>query len=418
MSERTSAVRRAEFLTISSSCCGVTGETVLTDSAIILLYAASLGAGNTGMLFSTSVLPLFNGLMVIPMAGIAPRIGVRLLVLTACAISALGYLTAAFAPFFGGADTVLWGVSCAALVQAGFIAGWFPLLNSFVSSDTRVSFLGKMRFFHQLCATVFVLLAGQFLGKSPETWKLQAVVITAALIFCGRFFCIMAVPRFPLERVVPSGSFVKNLKNAASNPVLRRFSLYQCLFNLGSFGMIPLALLYMKHLGVPDNITVFVSGASFIGMMLGYWYVKHLIGKIRVWKVIMVLSLMCLPAALCFWLLRDLPGTAGYVIMGLSLIGTSFSVAAFSVVSSAVMMNCAPPDNAAMTMAFTNSLYYGSAGLSRLLLSLVAGMVWFGQFKDDFFGSGFGLLFFIFGVIMILASVLSPLFLRRTAANG
>ena len=88
------AVQRAEFLTTAASCCGVTGETVLTDSAIIMLYASSLGAGNTGVLFSTSVLPLFNGLAVIPMAGIAPKIGVKKLTLTASAISAIGYLIA------------------------------------------------------------------------------------------------------------------------------------------------------------------------------------------------------------------------------------------------------------------------------------------------------------------------------------
>ncbi|MBR2425245.1 MAG: MFS transporter [Lentisphaeria bacterium] len=413
MSKTTSAVRRAGILTILSSCCGVTGETVLTDSAIILLYASSLGAGNTGALFSTSVLPLFNGLAVIPMAGIAPHIGVRKLTLTACAISAIGYLTAALAPFFGGANTILWGVSCAALVQAGFIAGWFPLLNSFVQGENRVSFLGKMRFFHQLSATIFVLLAGQFLGAAPSAGQLQTVVMLAALIFCGRFFCIMAVPKFPLENSKSSGSWWMNLKKAASNPALRKFSTYQCLFNLGSFGMIPLALLYLKHLGVPDNITVFISAASFTGMMMGYWFIKHLTGKIPAWKIISVLGLLCLPAAAGFCMLRELPGTMGYIFLALSLIGTSFAVAAFSVVSSAVMMNCAPPDNAPMTMAFTNSFYYGSAGLSRLLLSWIAGMAWFGEYSGRLFSNGFSILFFTSGIIMLLAILCAPLFLRQ-----
>lgn len=410
-------MRRAEILTTAASCCGVTGETVLTDSAIILLFVSSFGAGNTGALFSTSVLPLFNGLALIPMAALAPLIGVRKLTLTACAISAAGYLTVAFAPFFGGADIILWGLSGAALVQAGFIAGWFPLLNSFLQPETRISFLGRMRFFHQLCATVFVLLAGVFLGSTPENWKLQAVVLTAAIIFCGRFFCIMAVPRFPLEQRPQTGPWRKNLKKAAADPVLLKFSLYQCLFNLGSFGMIPLALLYLKHLGVPDNITVFISGASFVGMMLGYWLIKHLSGKTAPWQVITALCFLCLPAAAMFWLLRELPDTLGYILLGASLVGTSFAVAAFSVVSSAVMMSCAPPDNAPMTMAFTNSFYYGSAGLARLLLSWIAGIAWFEHFKSQFFGNGFSLLFFICGIIMITASLLAQLVLRETSAR-
>ena len=395
----------------------MTGETVLTDSAIILLYASSLGAGNTGAMFSTSVLPLFNGLAVIPMAGIAPRIGVRKLTLTACAISAIGYLVAGFAPFFGGADTVLWGVSCAALVQAGFIAGWFPLLNSFIQPENRVSFLGRMRFFHQLCATLFVLLAGFYLGEAPGAGRLQSVVLTAAIIFCGRFFCIMAVPRFPQEQRSISGSWWGNLRKAAADPVLRKFSLFQCLFNLGSFGMLPLALLYMKHLGVPDNLTVFISGASFVGMMLGYWFIRHLTAKIAVWKVISALGVLCLPAAFAFWLLRALPGISGYVLLTLALVGTSFSVAAFSVMSSAVMMSCAPPDNAPMTMAFGNSFYYASAGLTRLFLAWIAGLAWFEQFHKPFFGSGFTLLFFLSGTVMAITSLLSALLLHQTSAK-
>lgn len=417
MNKTSSAVRRAEILTTAASCCGVTGETVLTDSAIILLFASSLGAGNTGALFSTSVLPLFNGLAVIPMAGIAPCIGVRKLVLAACAVSAVGYLTVALAPFFGGADAILWGVSGAALVQAGFIAGWFPLLNSFVRPETRISFLGRMRLCHQLCATFFVLLAGFFLGSTPDNWKLQAVVLTAAIIFCGRFFCIMAVPHFPLEQCKPGGSWWANLKKAAAAPGLRKFSLYQCLFNLGSFGVIPLALLYMKHLGVPDNVTIFISGTSFVGMILGYWLIRHLTGKIAVWQVITVLCILCLPAAAGFWLLRTVPGTVVCILLGCSLIGTSFAVAAFSVVSSAVMMSCAPPDNGPMTMAFTNSFYYGSAGLSRLLLSWIAGMVWFEQYNSSFFGNGFSVLFFISGIVMIISSLLAPLLLRQISTR-
>ena len=411
-----SNIRKAEILTTVSSCCGVTGETVLTDSAIIMLYASSLGAGNTGSLFSTSVLPLFNGLAVIPMAGLAPLIGSRTLVLTACAISSIGYLIAGLAPLFGGANTVLWGVTCAALVQAGFIAGWFPLLNSFICRERRVPFLGKMRFFHQLCATAFILLAGVFLGPEPGVGKLQTVVLIASIIFCGRFFCILSVPHFPLEKIKVTGSWWGNLRKAAGNPVLRIFSLFQCLFNLGSFGMIPLSLLYLKHLGVAGNIMVFVSGASFSGMMLGYWFIKRLTEKIAAWKVVSVLGLLCLPASFCFWLLRESPGIIGCFFLTVSLIGTSFSVAAFSVVSSAVMMNYAPVDNAPMTMAFNNSLYYGSAGISRLFLSWIVGTAWFEHFQFPFFGSGFGLLFFISGIIMIISSILSPLLLWKTAS--
>ena len=413
MNEKSVEVRRAETLTIAASCCGVTGETVLTDSAIILLYASSLGAGNSGALFSTSVLPLFNGLAVIPMAGLAPGIGVKKLALTATAVSAIGYMIAALAPYLGGANTVILGVTCAALVQAGFIAGWFPLLNSFLQPENRVSFLGKMRFFHQISATAFVLLAGFWAGENPEKWHLQIMVTAAAIIFCGRFFCILAVPDFPVQRSGAGGNFLKNLKRAAADPVLRRFSFYQCLFNLGSYGMIPLALLYMKRIGVPDNITVIISGLSFFGMISGYWLIRYLTGKTALRSIVAGLGLLCIPAAAGFLFLREIPETWGYILLALCLIGTSFSIAAFSVISSAVMMNLSPADNSAMSMAFNNAFYYGSAGLSRLLLSWITGMVWFEQFRGVFCGTGFGLLFFLSGMIMLFAVAISPFIFRN-----
>ena len=409
-----SAVRRAERLFILSSCCGVTGETVLTDSAVIMLYLASLGAGNTGLLFSTSVLPLFNGLAVIPMAVLAPRFGVRKLVLASCAVSCMGYLAASLAPWFGfGAKTVLWGITCAALVQAGFIAGWFPLLNSFVSPETRVAFLGRMRFFHQLCAAVFVLLSGWFIHGGESAGRLFFTVLLASLIFCGRFFCILAVPPFPEEKRKDFRSWRQDLAEAASLGKLRRFSFYQILFNAGSFGILPLALLCLKRIGLPDGVTVIVSGSSFVGMMLGYWLIRHLAGKFSEKGVVMLLCALCLPSAVGFALLRSLPGTLVCILLALSLCGASFAVAAFSVVSSAVVMSCAGKENGSMTMAFGNAFYYGSAGLVRILLSCAAGAAWFGSLEGSVFGSGFGLLFILFAVLMTLSLLVAPWFFRK-----
>ena len=63
--------RKSEWKAILSSCCGFTGEVALTDSAVILLFAAGLGAGDELAMLTTSLLPLFNGLLLIPMAALA-----------------------------------------------------------------------------------------------------------------------------------------------------------------------------------------------------------------------------------------------------------------------------------------------------------------------------------------------------------
>ena len=402
-----SRTKKAKLLTTLSSCCGVTGETVLTDSAIILLYASSLGAGNTGALFSTSVLPLFNGLAVIPMACIASRLGVRRLTLAACFISAIGYIIAGCAPWLGGAKVIMWGVSCAAMVQAGFVAGWFPLLNSFLAPDDRVSFLGRMRFFHQLCATLFVLVSGWFMGKNPDAAHIQAVVLTAAVIFCGRFAFILATPYFPLSdsQKTAADSSWRSLCTTAANPRIRRFALYQSLFNLASFAVIPVSLVHLKNLRLPDNIIVYISGVSFIGMMLGYWFVRNLVEKCSARRITAWLAMVCLPATLSFFLINKAPSPLLCVWLAASLMCVSFAVAAFSVVSSAIMMQFSQQENASMTMAFCNAFYYGSAGGTRLLASWLAGSVWMAA--PHGLPTGFSWLYLAFAVFAVLAACLA-----------
>ena len=67
------AKRYAGNLATVSSCCGVTGETVLADSAVIMIFAAALGASDMLSLISTSMLPFFNGLFILPGAFLADR---------------------------------------------------------------------------------------------------------------------------------------------------------------------------------------------------------------------------------------------------------------------------------------------------------------------------------------------------------
>ncbi len=58
-----------------STCFGAMGDVTLSDSAILILFAQMLGAGDMYSMLSTSLLPLFNGLCIIPMAFVAEKTG-------------------------------------------------------------------------------------------------------------------------------------------------------------------------------------------------------------------------------------------------------------------------------------------------------------------------------------------------------
>ena len=96
--ERRSCEKKATL----SACFGAMGDVTLTDSAIIILFAQMLGAGDMFSMLTTSLLPLFNGICIIPMAWLASRIGYQKLIVRICMVSAFAYYMVVASPFLGG----------------------------------------------------------------------------------------------------------------------------------------------------------------------------------------------------------------------------------------------------------------------------------------------------------------------------
>jgi hypothetical protein len=97
--------RKAEWDTIFSACTGALGDVTLTDSAVIILFAAMMGAGDMFSMLTTAIMPFMGGVLLIPMAYLATKVGIHRLVVCSCAISAVCYFLIVATPFFGS-----WGV--------------------------------------------------------------------------------------------------------------------------------------------------------------------------------------------------------------------------------------------------------------------------------------------------------------------
>ncbi len=367
------ARRRAGWLAILSSCCGVTGETVLTDGAVIILYAAALNASDTLTLISTSLLPFFNGLLIIPAAYMATRLGRRRVILSACFAATCSYLFAALAPFCGhfGMAVLLGAILCFTLMTPGFIACWNPLLDSFLRPDERVAYLGKMRFLHQLSAIVFLFLAGHFLGGAPSVGKLQLVILVGAMVFGGRGLAISRIPDFPtMKRDV---AWLAGLRTAWHDRQLTVFSLYQFFLNLLIYGGIPVATLAMKNtLNVPSDRIVYVSNAALVGMLSGYWCANRLRGRVPTRKMFLGLHLIAIVVNIALAMaLSGGNSTVPLLALAVSLWVLGAVVAASSVYCSAEMMRLSPDGNKIMAMAWSCMFFYCGSGCSRLLPSFL-----------------------------------------------
>lgn len=366
--------RRAEILATVSSCCGFLGEVTLTDSAVIILFAGMLGAGDMLSMITTSVLPLFYGICIIPMAALAARMGIKRIILTANAFAAAAYFVAVASPFFGGwsVAVLIGAILFFAFSLTGFIAGWFPLLDTFLTAGRRTAFFSRMRFSHQLCATCFLFIVGLLIGKSPPLGVLQLVLLVSGIVFIGRALAIARIPAFTVpER--DSGGFREGLAKAVANKPLTGFSSYLFVLNLASFGTVPLMVLALKNrLGAPDNIVVLTSAASLCGMLIGYLCVNRLFRRLQLKYFLITFHALFLAVNLTL-LFFGRGGPANYIMIAGLLFCYSFGIAAVSIIASAEMMALASPGNKVMAMAVSGAYSSGGSGLSRLLSSLLLG---------------------------------------------
>ncbi len=360
-------VAKAELNATLSSCGGLTGEACLTDSAVIILFANMLGAGSFLSLMTTAVLPFLNGLLLIPLAGIAVALGSRRLVLGANMAALCGYFLVVLSPFFVGYEVLvlLLGLGGFAVCQSGFVAGWFPLLDGFLLPERRVFFLGRMRFFHQLSAVTFLTVVSLVIGKSPTLSCLQLALVCGAFAFALRLYFIWRMPIFP-EPPKQNISRISGLKKAISDRKLTIFSLYMLLFNLSVFCVIPVTLLYLKGKSVGGTSLVFISAIAFAGMMLGYLLASPAVRKLGDNRAVVAIHIIACLILVGVWIFM-LNGGANLFFIAPLLFGLNFCIAANSVLVNGQMLRFATPENRCMILAYAGTFYYGGAGLSRLL---------------------------------------------------
>lgn len=356
----------AERRAIASSCCGFTGEAVLTDSAVVMLFAGMIGAGEALKLLTTAVFPFLSGLLMLPMAYIAMRSTCRRLTVGATILAAAAYFACAFTPFFGAykVQALLIVLILFAVSLSGFVAGWFPLLDTFLLPERRTYFIGKMRFMHQLSAVIFLLITGWVLGKNPSLGSLQVIILIAGIIFVGRAIFIWLLPPYKEEKTI-SISWKDGINTAWHNKPLRNGAFYLGALNLSAYGITPLWIIYLQQNGQSGNSLVYISAAALSGMMLGYLSVGklkiqnhyHVLGMLHKAILVLLIILLFLPAK----------GISAAISTGAVLLCLNYCIALISVCATALMLKVATPGNKTMAMALFGAIGNTGMGASRVL---------------------------------------------------
>jgi Na+/melibiose symporter-like transporter len=304
---------------------------------------------------------------------------------------------------------------CFGLLMTLYAAAWFPMLDEFLPKEDRSSFFGKLRFSWQSCSVAFFFLCGLIMGKTPDLWVLQSIIIISAFALFGRAYYVNKIPvreedRKPLN-------FRHGLELVLTNKPLVGFSVYLAFLYLAAQGTIPLTYIYLKnYLHTPDNIVVIISSLALGGTIIGFLAAGKITTKLRVKKMLLSVHLSF---ALINFLLFAFSGasTSSLIIITALLICYGFFLAASSVAVSSEMMALANPGNKALAMAFCGSMCAAGLGSARMLSSVVIGSgilapEWtigsmkFSMFHTMYLGYGISILFVC--VLLVIVPAIFP----------
>ena len=362
--------KRFRLYAYISSWFGCFADVMLESTAVIILYFSVLGAGNTLIMFSTSIPGLVSLFLLIPVSGLVDKIGAKKTVCLSCSLACFSYLLMASAPFFGtkcDQYVVLTGCLLFCLSKPLWTASWFPILGHILRPAERSEFFGFMRFsYYILSGTVFFLI-GLFMGKNPPVRLLQTVIGLTGLCTLGRMYFIskIRIPEHRSQNYDIGKAFAVSVRNAP----LVGFSSYISALSLAFASVVPLTLLYLKnglHYGA-DTVQI-LSSAGIGGCVCGYFLYGRMVRKFGM-KTLQLLihgAFIVIPLGL-FFCKPSVP------LMGAFLFAANFGFACFGCAVSSEILALAKPGNLTMANAFSQTYQMIGTASGRLMVSFLLG---------------------------------------------
>ncbi len=364
---------RARHDAIKSACWGALSSVMIQDSAIIILFATLLGAGDMLSMITTSTQGIASCFLLIPAAYLSGKLGYKKTIVMFTAGGAAMIMLLAASPWFGGwsKSVLLISIIMFSMCMTAYASAWFPLMDGFLLKEDRSGFFGMLRFSWQTAAALFCFVCGLIIGESPEIWMLQIIIVITGLGLLGRMYYTSKIPDGHQEK--EKIELVEGIYEAISNKPLTGFSVYICCLYLAAYSTPPLTFIYIKkYLLVPDNILIIISSLALIGTILGFLTAGIIIDKIGIKRMLLFIHFFfAIVNLMLFFISTNTPFNLILITVLLATYG--FFVGCSSIAISTEMMELASPNNKAISMAFCGSCYAAGTGGSRLLASLILG---------------------------------------------
>jgi MFS family permease len=399
---------KAKSDAIKSACYGSLPAVMIQDSAIIILFASVLGAGNMLSMTTTAIQGISNCLLVIPFAYLSGRFGHKKTIMLSTFIGMLTIMLLASSPYFENLTkmVLLVSISLFSIAMVAYSAAWFPFLNAFLIRKERGSFFGLMRFSWQTVSLIFFLLCGLMIGKNPETWMLQVIIAICGLSMLGRIYYISRIP--DEHQIKEKILFAESISEAISNKSLVGFSVYICCLYMAAYSTLPLTFIYLKkYLLVADNMVVIISSLTLVGTIVGFLMAGKIMSVLGTKQMLLLIHFSFATVNIALFMINS-SSIFMLVLMTVLLALYGFFTACSSIAISTEMMELASPNNQAISMAFCITCYAGGTGGSRLLTSLILGS---GMLSNEWFIgsmriSYYQTLFLLYGVAILFVCLL------------
>jgi MFS family permease len=173
-----------------TQCLTVMAEgTVLNGTMLLYLTAVGVDAART--MAYLAIPPLTAGVLLLPLAYLADRLGKKRIGQIGVGIGILGWATVAAGPSIGGGRAeavVVGGLVLAAVCTAMVTAGWFSLLSPIVPREIRGRFFSRLRMSFSLVMVSLAAIYAWVLARNSGIEVYQGIFAIAALAFVARWF--------------------------------------------------------------------------------------------------------------------------------------------------------------------------------------------------------------------------------------
>ena len=374
--EQYSPQQRKKFqrTAILSAWFGCISEQLLDSNSMIILYLITLGGDESFSMFSTALSAICGIIMIIPCAGLASKIGLRLSY-TASVYGSIGaYFLMAAAPSIVPVECakylVIAGCLIYCLLRYPYSVAWYPMLDMILTPDERGTFFGTMRFSYILINAGILYLIGKLLGTAPAIHTMQFIIAGAGLTMLGRKICMDRMPENP-EVKLNKLDIGKSLNISIRNAPLVGFSFYSCFFNIATASTMPLAVIYMKtRLNFSAEAVMTATSFYMIGCVCGYAVTGRLMNFIG-HRYFQILTHTIFVAVLGTLTMIHPATPRSHIIITALLWCLGVGGAFFSCLNSTEMLAAAKPGNKIMGTAFCQTFTNMGAAIGRLGTTLV-----------------------------------------------